>query len=225
MPDTTITTEVRRTFAKYLSGEEFAYATTLMAICAWLYGTEFIGWEPATLRLQLTEDVVAPDDKVLDKIQAAILAVTDDNVFDDAVVFHQVSTALCDLDVVIDEWDEPEGDEIAWAVMEMYILRGEKQDFRFSPEVAAYAGVVLMNEGLVEAPKILDWAQMKGPEGLDEYSDDPLMFKSLYDDQVSRSRDIDDFVNEHARKLLEQVRRLPLGAGDWLNPEDLFEDD
>lgn len=215
---------LKRQLASYFSGKDPVYAVTLIAILGYLYGAEFLSWEPATLRMQLIEDVGPVDDKVMDKIQAAILAIADDTVYDDAVAFNSVATALYDEDVVPDEWDEPDVEEIAWAMAEIYLLRGESvDDLPISGEVKAYAQVVLKNEGFTKAPDTLEWADLSDADTRSEtYSDDPTMFMSVAEEQDRKVTAVNRFVKDHTMLAIKQVQGLPFGT-DWLDVKNVIE--
>ena len=199
----------RRTFHDYLTGEKYAFASTLMAIVGYLYGAEFLSnpedglpWTPGSLRIQIAEDTgIDIDDKVMDKLMAAVLAVTDDRVFTDAVMFNNVATALYDRDMIVDEWDEPESEELAWAMVEILLLRGEdgpgagiNSEKPISDDVETYIRVVLEREGFTKPPRQLGFVELKNVKE-DDYSDDPNVFAKIYKEQEARVAEIDKLVN------------------------------
>lgn len=211
----------RRIFAPLVEGKQYAFATTLMAICGYCYGVEFMDWDPATIRLELTEDLgVKPDEGVLDKINAAIAAVNDDNTFDDPIRFHTVMTTLYDLDAPVQDWDEPEVEEIAWGFSESLVLRGEKAMPPISDDVARYAGVVLSGEGFAKPPAALSWAKLN-TDRLNTFSDDPIMFESIMKSQDELVKQVDTYVSSTMAKLMEQLRTLQLGPS-WVEKSELL---
>ena len=229
-----LTPDQRRAFFRYFTGEEHAYASTLMAILGYLYGAEFLSnpedgrpWTPASLRLQVIDDTgIDIDDKVMDKIQAAILAITDDRVFNDVVIFHNVATALYDQDVIVDEWDEPDVEELAWAIVEITLLRGEEakeaQELAeaISDELEKYITVVLRREGFTRTPKYLNFVEL--PKlGEEDYSDDPTMFDSIFKEQERKITEVEELVDENVDRMLQQLESLPLGK-NWFKREHLF---
>jgi len=229
-----LTPHQRRAFHDYLTGEKHAYASTLLACLSYLYGTEFLSnpddnrpWTPSTLRLQVIEDTgIDIDDKVMDKIQAAIIALTDDRVFSDAVIFNNVATAL--FDVVVDEWDEPEVEELAWAMAEMLLLRGEdgpgaaiSQEQPVSDDVEGYIRVVLQREGFTQPPRQLSFVVIDDIKE-EDYSDDPNMYASIFKEQERKRKDVDDIVDASLTELMQQLTALPLGD-NWLKTDQMFE--
>jgi hypothetical protein len=205
-----LTIPQRRIFAPLLAGEGHAFATSLISICGYCYGVEFLTWDPATIRLQLAEDIGKLDEGCLDKINAGIAAITDDNVFDDPVRFHTVMTTLYDLDAPVQDWDNPEVEEIAWGFTEALVLRGESEMPPISSEVAAYAGVVLKNEGFSRAPAALSWAKLDISK-LDTFSDDPLVYQNMVSEQSGRAATVDARIKELTAAMMQQLESLQLG--------------
>ena len=71
------------------------------------------------------------------------------------------------------------------------------------------------------APKKLWWIAL--PKLSDEdYSDDPNMFASIYQEQQRKAAEVDEFVDQHLSELLEQLNGLPLGD-KWFDPSRLFD--
>jgi len=234
---TPLTTHLQRAFHSYLTGEEHAYATTLLAILSYLYGTEYLAstednqpWTPEALRIQVKEDTGAEiDDKVMDKIQAAIIAVTDDRVLNDAVIFNNVATALFDMDVLVDEWDEPDPEELAWAAHEILLLRGEdRKDAEIlaesiSDDVEKYITVTLQRAGFTKPPIGLEFVDLPSVSE-DDYSDDPSMFTSVYQEQRRKVDEVNQLIRHNLAQLMSQLRKLEFkGQEDWLNTDRVFE--
>lgn len=215
-----LTIPQRRIFAPLLAGERHAFATTLVAICGYCYGVEFLEWDPTTLRLQLAEDIGPVDEGCLDKINAAIAAITDDNVFDDPIRFHGVVTTLYDLDTPTQDWDQPEVEEVAWGFTEALILRGEKDAPPISAEVAAYAGVVLREEGYAKAPAALSWAKLDISK-FETYSDDPTMYTMMVQEQAALAAEVDTKIKSLTAALVAQLGELQLDR-DWLGKSALL---
>lgn len=226
-----LSAHLRRTFFDYLTGKVHAYATTLLSVLSYLYGTEFLSstedgrpWAPDSLRMQVKDDLgYEINDKVMDKIQAAILAVTDDRVLEDAVIFNNVATALFDLDVLVDEWDEPEPEELAWAMYEITLLRGEdKQEAiqlaeSISSDVETYIRVVLQRAGFTKAPIGLAFVELT-PVSEEDYSDDPNMFASVFQEKQGQVEEVNEVVNQNLARLMDQLNGLQLGGDKpWLD--------
>lgn len=205
-----LTIPQRRIFAPLIAGETHAFTTSLVAICGYCYGVEFLQWDPSTLRIQLTDDIGKVDEGCLDKINAGIAVITDDNTFDDVVRFHTVMTTLYDLDAPVQDWDQPEVEEIAWGFTESLILRGEKEMPPISGDVATYAGLVLKNEGFTTAPAALTWAKLDISK-LNTFSDDPMMFQNMVSEQSGRAATIDARVKTLTAALMQQLHSLSLG--------------
>jgi hypothetical protein len=208
-----LTIPQRRIFAPLLSGEKHVFATSLIAICGYCYGVDFLQWDPGTLRIQLAEDIGKVDEGCLDKINAGIAAITDDNVYDDPIRFHGVVTTLYDLDAPVQDWDNPEVEEVAWGFTECLILRGEKEMPPISGEVAAYAGVVLQNEGFTKPPAALSWAKVDVSRR-DTYSDDPTVFAAMVQEEGRRVDEVDQKIKALTSELMQQLASLKLGE-NW----------
>lgn len=227
-----LSADQRRTFEAYFSGKQYAFATTLLVICGFLFGAEFLEWDPATLRMELYDVLgVSVPDEVMAKLQAGTTALTVDAVFDDAAVFHSVATALYDLDAdTSDDWDNPDVEELAWAFTEIMLIRGEAEQPPISSDVALYTGIALRNQGFTKPPKQLYWAEMPTTSDTgnadttagDSYSDDPLMYQSQFGGEQDKVAEVEKFIDELFQKLLQQLHALPLGE-NWLKDQAIIE--
>lgn len=229
-----ISSDFKRVASAYFSGSEHAFTITLMTMLSYLYGTEFINnptdntpWSPEAIRMQIFEDLqITVDERVMDKIQAGILALTSDVVFDDPAVFHAVVTALYDLDQIAGEWDEPEAEEVAWGFTEIMLIRGVHPDvaeMHMDPEIKAYGRVVLENEGIYMVPKSMDFADPPRRPSEEDYSDDPTMFDSIFKEQQAKADAVDSEVNRLFTLAIQQVNALPLGKQLNLDFQSVFE--
>lgn len=211
--------------ARKLLLAEDGFATVLLTILTDLHGTEALSWSPETIRLELQEAfaIVELPKHTLDKIMAGIAVITTDYFFHDPARFIQLANILSGDDFDPTVFDPADSAECAWAITEAYLLNPwEEGEEPFAPEIQAYVGHVLNEEGFVNTPAILSFAMRDDLSEMltFEYEDDPEMFQAIYDKNESKAAEIDAMIRDNLALMVQQLEALPLrdgNAGDILS--------
>jgi hypothetical protein len=130
-------------------------AIVLLVLVTKKYGTECYDWQPELLRKELEEDGINLTDLQSDKLQAAILVLTTDQVESHWEVFekccHLFNNNLDDFEACC----PLEAEEIAMALPEIEAIRNaEHESIQYSDDINAYTGIIFHEYGLCKAPKI-----------------------------------------------------------------------
>lgn len=175
-------------------------------------------WTPETIKMEIEETVGVVMPKAnFDKLMAVICIITTDLFYRDVQRFIELSNILSGDDFQPDEFDPADSVECAWAIIEALLNdppdAGETGPF--SDEVRRYLGIVLRNEGIVDAPDILKLALFDDhdPAGPTDYADDPVMFSAMYDVQQGKTEEILTVLRDGMTELLAQLEALPVENG------------
>lgn len=201
--------------AKDLFVSPNAYATPMFAWMLNKYGVEVIQWDPATVQLQLKDDLgVDVPGYNLDKIHAACTLLGTNLFHVSLETFNNICLAFT-RGVVSGQYMIPANAfDILWGVTEAKILEGADMEVEgFGHNIALYAGLVLDQAGLYEPIKMLGWAEYGSGRKEAVYSaiaDNPDDYE-LYQ---SRQQDMRDALNEDIQKkmveLFTQIRDLQI---------------
>ncbi len=201
--------------------DEGSFATTLLLATVDVYGTEMCSWTPETILMHLNEDFnIRMPAVTFDRLMAAIGLLTTDDFYKSLPDFIWYCNILSGDSFEPNLWDPAEADEIAWAITEAMLIAppDDNDDAPFIPEITGYIGTVLDNEGIVNAPDVLNIATRQSSLGsLSHYSDDPEMFQTLYDFQSDRSAAIVRMLRANLQELAAQMQALTLYNGDALD--------
>ena len=198
--------------------DDDAYVTALLTLLIEQYGTESFSWSPQTIREQLEEDFAIQElaKSTLDKIMAGISLLTTDHFYQNPSRFIQLANIIAGDDFDPTTFDPADSAEIAWAITEAYLLDPwEQGEDRFNPEIKAYIGEVLNDEGFVKTPKLLMIALRDNLEEFIqmEYADDPEMFQAIYETNATKTEEIDQMIAENLSLMVQQIQSLPLKEG------------
>ena len=177
-----LTREFKAKAVPYFSGKTEAFATTLVSALVMMYGIEALTWDPLTIQLELKDDLeLEMPRKVYDKMMALVIALTTDSVYKDVAFFDETVNALTGKGVGVDR-SIPSVDEVAWAVTELSMNDpepvGRDPEKRYGSDIARYVRVVLDDEGMTRAPKVLAFAKSKPVKK--EGMEDPAMYASAW---------------------------------------------
>lgn len=142
--------------------QENTPAIVLLIIAINRYSVECFEWEPELLRKELEEDFnVQLTDLQSDRLQAAILTVSTDMIEQDWKAFETAFSLLAgqheDFSTVV----AMEAEYLIMGLAEFELLKlGDEDGIQYSDDVAAYAGLVFSEYGLVHAPDVAPWAIM-----------------------------------------------------------------
>jgi hypothetical protein len=189
-----------------------AYGTVLALLVVDRYGAEALSWHPAALRRQLELDLGYPvPPSEFDKLMAAATVLTTDVSLADAASFSAVASALCGNGFHPGTPLPLSPAECAWAVVETALL--DPTETGYAPEVRRFLGVVVRNDGFLEAPVVLrtlaDMPPASGP-----LSPDPELAAEIHAGQREKHAKVREALTEGLRELVGQIVALPLRGGD-----------
>ena len=197
------------------------FASILLTVFLDRFEMEGLGWDPNTITLEIEEefDVELPQ-CVLDKLMAAISILTSDTFYrslPDSITFRNV---LSGDTYRPDMFDPADSAEVAWGITEGLLISPpeEEQEGPFSDEIRAYIGAVLDQEGIINAPDVLQIALRKAnvSDAANQFSDDPEMFNAVYDVEAGKSAEINSIITEKVKMLLGQLRAIQLKNGNTM---------
>lgn len=197
---------------------EDAFTTPLLTLLIDQYGVDGLSWTYQTIKEQLEEDLGVQNipKSTMDKIMAGVGVLTTDYFFSDPRRFIELANILAGDDFDPTTFDPADVAECAWAVTEVYLLDPwEPEEDPFSPEVKAYVGAVIDEEGFVKVPKILSFALRDNLEEFItfEHAEDPELFQSLWVKNEEKTTDIDRMIRENLELLSQQLASLHLKSG------------
>lgn len=197
------------------------FASILLTVFLDRFEMEGLGWDPNTITLEIEEefDVELPQ-CVLDKLMAAISILTSDTFYRSLPDFITFCNVLSGDTYRPDMFDPADSAEVAWGITEGLLISPpeEEQEGPFSDEIRAYIGAVLDQEGIINAPDVLQIALRKAnvSDAANQFSDDPEMFNAVYDVEAGKSAEIDSIITEKVKMLLGQLRAIQLKNGNTM---------
>lgn len=194
------------------------FATVLVIVLIDKYGTESLQWDPDTIAMELKDDFQAemPQEN-FDKLMIGIHLVTTDEFFWSTPNFIETCNILSGDTYDPRTWDPANTEEIAWGITEAMLLSPpENEEEPFTPEIRAYIGEVLDQEGIINPPDVLQIALRGGQSmGLPgEFTDDPLMHEAIYKMEAGKTDDVIKTIKENLSRLHSQLESLSLENGD-----------
>lgn len=202
--------EMKEAGAAYFSGERPTFATVLLAILFKLFGPEVLDWDGLTIQLEIKDRFgVDVPRRVYDKLMALITALSTDRVYKEVPLFDEFVSAINGEGMGIEQ-DIPAVDDVAWAVAELSmndpdpVTRDPKNPW--SKDVQKYVRVVLDDEGMSIAPKVLDFApsKVRQLEGMDA----PEVYAGSWGSSQDRADEVDRWVDNMAMTLIRQLMDL-----------------
>jgi len=185
-----------------------------------VYGSEALLWDPETISLELEDDFqVKPPAEVFDKLMVGIHLLTTDEFYNLVPEFISACNVLSGDTYDPRTWDPADAEEIAWGITEgMLLAPPTNEEEPFTKEIRAYIGEVIDMEGIINPPDVLR-AALRGSAGAlrdiqGEFSDDPLMFESIYKLEQGKTDEIMLTIRNNTRQLVAQLGSLPLENGD-----------
>lgn len=205
-------------------------ATTLVAIVIDHFDTDALYWEPEVLREELYALAKGSVPEInLDKIQALTVALTSDLPYYDVPSFNAICNAIggSQDSVAFELFDPPEPEEMAWAVLEIFLndppMDNEKFGERFSPALRKYIGIVLEENAIIRPPKTLAFAELPEPDTELLFGDDPTLYKAYISLQEANKRAVDDYVESRLAQLKAELVGAQLQNGDVDKAIDILE--
>ena len=203
--------------ARYLV-DPATYATTLMVALLDELGTEFLSWEPETIRLEIQSAYgVEAHPICLDKIWAMITVLTTNQFWNNLDAFTHTCHALNGQLADFKNYDPAEVDEVCWAILEVSLMDPpDKQDV-MNPEIVEYIKLKLKDESFTRTPAMLKKfvGDVESPELIDSAMEaDGIDTKSHWDSQTKRCLLLDQEMQFKLSALIQQVVGLPLQHAD-----------
>jgi hypothetical protein len=216
----TVQTSSRNRLYRELLGNPDAFATTLVTLFIDTYGSEGLQWDPESVALELKDDFqIELSAGNFDKLMIGINLVTTDEFYNLVPEFISTCNILSGDTYDPRTWDPADAEELAWGITEgMLLSPPDNEEEPFTKEIRAYIGEVIDMEGIINPPDVLRIAlRGSGNESRDipgEFSDDPLMFESIYKLEQGKTDDIMAEVKANLQRLLAQLNALPLENGN-----------
>lgn len=193
-----------------------SFATTLLVVFLDRFGTEALTWEPSTIAIEIEDEFrVNLSQHALDRLLVGIQLLTTDSFTKSLPDFIQFCNILSGDTYDPRNWDPADAVEIAWGLTESLLLDPPDEDEPFTDEIRAYIGAVLDQEGIMQAPDILQIAlrDTVKPTFQGDYSDDPTMFAAIYQFEAGKTQDINTVVRTNLEQLAVQLESLRLRTG------------
>lgn len=186
-----------------------------------------LNWDPETICLEIEDDHnISLPKLVHDRLMTAINLLTTDSFFKSCPDFIAYCNVLAGTPYG-PEFDPADSVEVAWGITEAMLISppDDNDEEPFTDEIRAYIGQALDDEGIMNAPDILQIAlrDAKLTDVQGEFSDDPTMFNAIYDAESSKTDDINRAIRQNLRQLLAQLRELPLQDGDTSKVEQMLQ--
>lgn len=195
------------------------YATVLLTLVVDVYGTECFNWDPETLQMELNDDYQMQIPQAnFDRLMVAILMQGSPDFYKSLPDFIEYCNVLSGDSYDPGTWDPADTTEIAWGMSEAMLIcpPDDGDDEPFTEEILAYIGAALSSEGIMTPPDILQLALRDSDpvaKVSTEYSDDPIMFNSIYDLESSKTESINVAIRSGLQRLSEQLDALQLRSG------------
>ncbi len=198
------------------------FGTTLLTFCIDRFGLECLDWTPSTLQHELAEDYRIRLDKFnFGKLMAAMSIVQTDDFFQRQPMFCTLTEALCGNGLRFDIVALPDTRECAWAITEAMLLLPDEEygtEQLFVPEISAFIGKLLREEGLYSPPNVLRVAA--GSYFQPDYDSlalgNPTEATGILGAKQDDADDMADDTQLLLRQLMAQLQQLPLENGDTM---------
>jgi len=207
-----------RTVCRNLLQDGQTFATTMVAIVLNEYGADAFTWDPETLRMEIADDFqVKMSTPNFDRLMAGVALMTGNDFYQSLPDFINICNILSGSSYDPETWDPADSTEIAWGITEALLLSppDEDEENPFAEEIVAYIGKQLDAEGIINPPGVLQIALRDTDPNMTigkEYSDDPVMYATIYEFEAEKTGDIDNTVRARTEALLSQLELLPFNT-------------
>jgi hypothetical protein len=194
---------------------ENLFATSMLAIATDQFTTEFLEWEPETLEIELRHLCPNMPGILLDRLNAAVTALTVDTPHRDLRTFCTLTRAFNFNEVDRGVFIAPSLDDALWGCTEMRIIEGPQlyDEANFSPEIKTYVAQLLSYNALTDPPKALEFAEPSAEEIMNRdinLGGDSIAFDAYWETQRDAKKAAVDYVNMRTVQLLQQLASLRL---------------
>lgn len=195
-----------------------AFGTTLVIAVIDDYGVEALNWEPETLAMELEARHGDFPSVVFDRLCAAVNILTSNSFFTSLPAFNTICSTLAFQVPVVDQFIPSSLEEVVWGLTEARLLLGseEEPDTHFSRSIRIYVGKLLEDEGILNPPEILNFAQMTqlGDPELQVMADMPDLTAAFEANQTETRKTLDGYMLQRAVEMLTQISELNLENSD-----------
>jgi hypothetical protein len=196
-----------------------SFGTALVVAIIDDFGVEALNWEPETIELELHEKYgqsAAPWN--LDRFHAASSLMTTNLFFTSLTAFNAICSTLS-FDTPIDgEFVPASLPEVVWGLTEARLLLGSEEELEmsFHRSIRLYVGKLLEEDGVLNPPEILNFAQMTklGDPDLQLIADMPDLTAMFEANQAATKQDLEAGMLQRAVTLLAQIGGLDLDSSD-----------
>lgn len=206
-------------FKKVLENSD-SFATTLLAVLIDEYTTDIFDWDPDALSQQIKDDFhveLSPSNS--DKVWALIVGITTNQFFTSPEIFLNTCKALGHGEADFAMFRPVTPEEMAWGVTEVLLNNPPDKALGndgFSEEVASMVGMLLSEQGVVQPPKMLQFAMYPTPNPVEDihtmFADDESMFAAAMQNQKEQADSVDAHVKDLMHVLRDQLHALPLST-------------
>ena len=194
--------------------QEDLFCTSAAALMIDTFGTEFTGWEPETVELEMKAQGIPLISNILkDRIMCASTLLGTDMFNNSYQAWSNMCRVLNGSMASGDFAIPPALEDVLWGCTEAKLMT---DDQNFSPDIASYVGSLLSQYGIAKPPVVLSFALMDPRETEDRdmsLSRDEFAFKIFWDNHNEAMKDLEAFTRERLLKLVAQLRILPLKNG------------
>ena len=210
-------TQREHAFKDVLENKE-SFGTALMAVLIDQYSTDFFDWDPKALYMQIMDDFhVDTPDINKDKIGAMLVSLTTNQFFQNSDMFASICKALSSSGVDFGVFSPATPEEMSWGVTEVLLNNPpdpERGNDSFSDEVAAFVGMMLMQQGVLNPPNTLQFAIYPTNNPVEDielmFADDPVMFEAAMKNQLIAKQEVEQNTKETLSMLKRQLSLLPI---------------
>jgi len=210
-------TQREHAFKDVLENKE-SFGTALMAVLIDQYSTDFFDWDPKALYMQIMDDFhVDTPDINKDKIGAMLVSLTTNQFFQNSDMFASICKALSSSGVDFGVFSPATPEEMSWGVTEVLLNNPpdpERGNDSFSDEVAAFVGMMLTQQGVLNPPNTLQFAIYPTNNPVEDielmFADDPVMFEAAMKNQLIAKQEVEQNTKETLSMLKRQLSLLPI---------------
>lgn len=206
------------TYQKLFRSED-SFATTLVVTLLDEFGPEVVQWLPETIIAEIGVDFhVMPIQGCIDRIMAGIHIITNSSFYTSLPDFNDLCNVLSGEISTPGTFVPADAASCAWGITEaMLIAPPDDLDNAFSEEIKAYVGQVVKSEGILTPPDVLRISHFDPslPQKVRyDFSDDEVMFQAIFQTEQGKTEDINNFIKNRLRALIDQLSKLHLKQGN-----------
>lgn len=214
-------------YNKILLTNKKAVATPLLAISIDQFGTECFEWEPEILNDELESYAGSSLPKTnKDKVQALMLGIQDERVWNDTLIFSYVANTIGgeDIPIVPGSMDMASPYEIAWTVVELLLNDPPEDDLkdRLGRDIQKLIQYWFNSSGLKLPPSPFEWMDVETDE-VESLASGMFGEQASYQHYNNLKEDVEQYVTDRFTIMIDQLQKITLNVGDTSNLELLEE--